>query len=168
MRHAPCGHIVPLAGVVHDGGGCVPRPMAEGDVCYGAGSLPEVAGPRSKQPSDADRQGELLLRGEPVDPHAQVLARRLFCVVAGAAGVAFQAWVVQMPLPPGGGGPRWWASRLAGGFGARPHARPASLGAALVRGLVRCSARGRVPITRSGSMLSVPQGGVIALEVCLA
>ena len=68
----------------------------------------------------------------------------------------------------GRGGPRLWTGRLASGVGARFHARPASWGAALVRGLVRCSARSPVPVTCGGSMLSVPQGGVIALEVCLA
>ena len=68
MRHEPGGHIVPLAGVVHGGGGRVPRPMAEGDVCRGAGSLREVAGPQSKQLPDADCQGKLLLCSEPVDP----------------------------------------------------------------------------------------------------
>ena len=68
MRHEPGGHIVPLAGVVHGGGGRVPRPMAKGDVCHGAGSLREVAGPRSKQPSDADLGGELLPYGMPGDP----------------------------------------------------------------------------------------------------
>ena len=159
---------MPLAGLVHGGGGRVPRPMAQADVCHGAGSLPEVAGPRSKQQSDADRQGELLPCGEPVDPHAQVSGRRLFRVVAWVAGVAFQACVVQMPPPPGGDGPRWLAGRLASGFCARLHARPASWGAALVWGLVRCSARGRGPVIRGGCMLNVPQGGVIALGVCLA
>ena len=68
MRHEPGGHIVPLAGLVHGGRGRVPRPMPDWDVCHGAGSLREAAGPRSKQPSDADCQGELLLCGEPVDP----------------------------------------------------------------------------------------------------
>ena len=77
-------------------GGRVPRPIAEGDVCHGSGPLPEVVGPRSKQPSDADRQGELLPCYEPVDPHAQVLGRRVFRVIAGVARVAFQACVVQM------------------------------------------------------------------------
>ena len=156
MHHEVGGHIVPLAGVVYGGGGHVPRPMAEGDVCPGAGSLPEVVRPRSKQPSDADRQDELLLCGEPVDPHAQVLGRRLFRVVAGAAGVTFQAGVVQMPPPPGRGGPWWWAGRLACGVGARLHARPASWGAALAWGLVCRSACGRGPVTRGGSMFSVP------------
>ena len=168
MRHEPGRHIVPLAGGIHGGGWRVPRPMAEGDICHGEGSLPEVAGPGSKQPSDADCQGKLLLYGEPVDPHAQVLGRRLFRVVTRVAGVAFQACVVQMPPPPGQGSPPWWAGRLASGVGARFHARPASWGTALVRGLVCCSARGRGPVTRGGSMLSVPQGDVVALEVCLA
>ena len=69
MRHEPGGHVVPLAGVVHGGGGCMRfRPIAEGDVCHGAGSLLEVAGLRSKQPSDADREGEPLPCGDPVDP----------------------------------------------------------------------------------------------------
>ena len=129
---------------------------------------PDVAGPRSKQPSDADRQGKLLPCGEPVDPHAQVLGRRLFRMVAGVAGVAFQPCVVHMPPPQGRGRPRWLASRLASGVGARLHARPASWGAALVWGLVRCPARGRGPVIQGGSMLSLPQGGVIMLEVCLA
>ena len=40
MRHELGGHIVPLAGEVHGGGGRGPRPMAKGDVCHGAGSLP--------------------------------------------------------------------------------------------------------------------------------
>ena len=167
MRNEPGGYIVPLAGVVHGGVGRVPRLMAEGDVCHGAGSLSKVAGPQSKQPSDADRHGELLPCAEPVDPHAQVLGRRLLPVVAGLAGVALQACVVQMPPPPGRGGPRWLAGRLASGVGARLYARPASWGAALIWGLLRCSARGRGPIIRGGSMLSLPQGGVIALEVCL-
>ena len=68
MRHEPGGHIVPLAGVVHGGGGRMPRQMAKGDVRHGADSLREVAGRRSKQPSDADRQGELLPCGKPGDP----------------------------------------------------------------------------------------------------
>ena len=168
MRNEPAGQKVPLAGVVHGGGGRVPRPMAESDVCHGAGSLPEVAGPQSKQPSDADRQGELLSCGEPVDHRAEVLGRRLFRVVAGVAGVAFQACVVQMFSPPGRGISRWLAGRLASDVGARLHSRPASWGAALVRGLVRCPACGRGPVICGGSMLSLPHGGVIALEVCLA
>ena len=68
MRHEPGGHIVPLAGVVHGGRRRVPRPMAKGDVCHGAGFLREVAGPQSKQPSDADCQGDLLPCGKPGDP----------------------------------------------------------------------------------------------------
>ena len=72
------------------------------------------------------------------------------------------------PRPQGRGGPRRWAVRLASGVSARSHARPTSLGAALIRGLVRCSACGRVPVTCSGSMPGVAQVGVIALEVCLA
>ena len=68
MRHQLGGHIVPLAKVVHGGGGRVPRPMAKGDVCHGAGSLREVAGPRSKQASDADCQGKLLPCDKPEDP----------------------------------------------------------------------------------------------------
>ena len=83
--------------------------MAKCDVCHGAGSLREVAGPQTKQPSYADCQGELLTCGKPGDPEAQVLGRRLFCLFAGAVGVALQACVVQVP-PPGeqavpGGGP---------------------------------------------------------------
>ena len=69
MRHEPRGNVVPLVGVVHGGAGCVRfRPMAEGDVRHGAGSNLEVAGLRSKQPSDADRQGQPLPSGDPVDP----------------------------------------------------------------------------------------------------
>ena len=69
MRHEPGGHVLPLARVVHGGGARVWfRPMAESDVRHGAGSLPEVAGLRSKQPSDADHQGEPLPCGDPVDP----------------------------------------------------------------------------------------------------
>ena len=83
MRHEPGGHIVPLAGVVRGGGGRVPRPMAKGDVCHGAGSIREVAGPRGKQPLDADCQGELLLCGKPEDPEARVSGRRLFRLFAG-------------------------------------------------------------------------------------
>ena len=45
------------------------------------------------------------------------------------------------------------------------HARATSWGAALVRGSVRCSARSRMPFTRSSNL---PEGGVIALKVCLA
>ena len=69
------------------------------------------------QPSDADRQGESLPCGEPVDPEVQVWGRCLFCVGAGVAGVAFRAPVVRMPPPPGRDGPRWLVSRLASGFG---------------------------------------------------
>ena len=61
MRHEQGGYIVPLAGVVHGGGGRVPRLMSKGDVR-------EVAGPQSEQPSDADCQGELLPCGKPGDP----------------------------------------------------------------------------------------------------
>ena len=68
MRHEPGGHMVPLAGVVHGGGGRVPRPMAKDDVCNGAGFVREVAGPRSKQPSGADCQGKLLPCDKPGDP----------------------------------------------------------------------------------------------------
>ena len=152
--------------VVHGGGGRLPRPMVEGDVCRDAGSLLEVAGPRSKQPSDADRQGELLPCGEPVDPYAQVLGRRLFRVGAAVVGVAFRSRVVQMSPHPGRAGPRWLAGRLASGVGARLHTPPATVGAALVQGLICCPARGRGPVIRGGSMLSFPQGVVNALEVC--
>ena len=165
MRHEPGGHIVPLAGVVHGGGGRVPRPMAKCDVCHGAGSLREVAGPRSKQPFYADCQGELLLCGKPGDLEAQVLGRRLFRLFAGAVGVAFQACVVKVPPPQGRGGPRRRADRLASGVGGRFHACTLSWGAAPVPGPVRCAARGRLFLTRSGNS---PQGGVIALEVCLS
>ena len=165
MRHEPGDHIVPLAGVIHGGGGRVPRLMAKGDVCHGAGSLREVAGPRGKQPSDADCRGELLPCGKPGDLEAQVSGRRLFRLFAGAVGIALQACVVQVSPPPGRGGPRRPAGMLAGGVGGRFHARPLSWGATLVRGPVRRAARGRMPLNRSGNL---PQGGVIALEVCLA
>ena len=165
MRHEPGGHIVPLAGVVHGGGGRVPRPMAKRDVRHGAGSLCEVAGPRRKHPSYADSQGELLPCDKPGNPEAQVLGRRLLRLFAGVAGVALQACLVQMPPPPGRGGPRRWADRLASGVGGRFHARTLSWGAALVRGPVRRAARGRLPLTLSGTL---PEGGVIALEVCLS
>ena len=68
MRHEPGGHIVPLAGVVQGGGGREPRQMAKGDVCHGAGALGELAGPRSKQASEPDCQGEMLPCGKPGDP----------------------------------------------------------------------------------------------------
>ena len=165
MRHEPAGHIVPLAGPVHGGRGRVPRPMAKSDVCHGARSLSEVAGARSKQPSYADCQGELFPCGKPGNPEAQVLGRRLFRLFAGVGGVALQACVIQVPLPPGRGGPRQRADRLVSGVGGRFHARTLSWGAALVRGLVRRAARGRLPLTRSGNL---PQGGVIALEACLS
>ena len=162
MRHELGGHIVPLAGVVHGGGGRVPRPMAKCDICHGAGSLREVAGPRSKQLSYADCQGELLPCGKPGDPEAQVSDRRLFRLFAVAVGVALKACVVQVPLPPGRGCPRRRADRLASGVAGRLHALTLSWGAALVRGPVRRAARGRMPLTRSSNL---PQGGVIALEV---
>ena len=165
MRHEPGDHIVPLARVVHGGGGRVPRPMAKGDVCHGAGSLREVAGPRGNQPSDADCQGELLPCGKPGDPEAQVSGRRLFRLFAGAVGVALQACIVQVYPPPGRGGPRRLSGRLASGVGGRFHAHTLSSNAALVHGLVRGAARGRMPLTRSGNL---PQGGVIAVELCLA
>ena len=165
MRHEPGGHIVPLAGVVHGGGGRVPRPMGKRDVCHGAGSLREVAGPRRKQPSYADCQGQLLRCGKPGDPEAQVLGRRLLRLFAGVAGVALEACVVQVPPPPGRGGPRRRVDRLASGVGGRFHARTLSWGAALVRGPVCRAASGRLFLTRSGNL---PQGGVIALEVCLS
>ena len=86
---------MPLAGLVHVGGGCVRfRFMADGNFRYGAGYLLEVAGLQDKQPSDADRRGEPLPCGDPVDSQVQVLGRRLFCVGAGEAGVAFRARVV--------------------------------------------------------------------------
>ena len=165
MRHEPGGHIVPLAGLVHGGGGRVPRPMAKRDVRHGAGSLRQVAGPRRKQPSYADCPGELLPRDKPGDPEAQVLGRRLLRLFAGVAGVALQACLVQVPAPPARGGLRWRADRLASGVGGCFHARTPSWGAALVRGPVRRAARGHLPLTRSGNLL---QGGVIALEVCLS
>ena len=44
MHHEPDCHVVPLAGVVHGGGGCVQiRQMAEGNVRHGAGSFLQVA-----------------------------------------------------------------------------------------------------------------------------
>ena len=155
MRHEPIGHIVPLAGVFHGGGGRLPRLMAEGDVCHGADPLPEVSGPRSKQPSDADRQGKQLLRGEPVDAHAQVLGRRLFCVVAGAAGVAFQACVVQMRPPPG------WKVSGGGLVGLLPVLVPASRRAPLP-GAPRLSG------VRSAALLAVacPSFVAVACSVC--
>ena len=81
------------------------------------------------------------------------------------AGVALQACVVQVPPPPGRGGPRRRAKLLASGVGGRFHARALSWGAALVRGPVRRAARGRLPLTRSGNL---PQNALIALEVCLS
>ena len=83
IRHEPGGHIVPSAGVVHGGGGRVPRPMAKRDVRHGAGSLCEVAGPRRKHPSYADSQGELLPCDKPRDPEAQFSGRRLLRLFAG-------------------------------------------------------------------------------------
>ena len=143
MRHEPSGHIVPLAGVVHGGGGRVPRPMAKCDVCHGADSL----------------------CGKPGDPEAQVLGRRLFRLFAGAVGVALQACAVQVPPPPGRGSPRQQVEGLASGVGCRFHARTLSWVAALVHGPVHRAARGRLPLTRSGNL---PEGAVIALEVCLS
>ena len=151
--------------MVHGAGGRVPRPMAKCDVCHGAGSLREVAGPQGKQPSHADCQVELLPCGKPGDPEAKVSGRRLFRLFAGVVGVALRACVVQVPPPQGRGGPRRRADRLASGVGGRFLARTLSRGAALVRGPVRCATRGRMPFTRSGNM---PEGGVIALEVCLS
>ena len=95
-------------------------------------------------------------------------AAACFALSLGKLASPYKRAYSRCPRPQGRGGRRWWAGRLASGVGARFHARPASWGAAVVRGLVCCSARGRVPVTRSGSMLSVPQSGVIALEVCLA
>ena len=70
MRLEPGGHIAPLTGVVHGGGGRVPCPMTKRDVCHGACSLREVAGPRRKYPSYADRQFKLLPCDKPGDPEA--------------------------------------------------------------------------------------------------
>ena len=43
MRHELAGHVVPLAGVVHGGGGCIWFcPRAEGDIRHIAGSILEV------------------------------------------------------------------------------------------------------------------------------
>ena len=89
----------------------------------------------------------------------------MFSLVAGAAGVALQACVVQVSPPPGRGGPRRRGGRLASGAGGRFNARATSWGAALVCLPVCCSARGRMPSTRSGNL---PQGGIVALEVFLA
>ena len=163
MRHEPGRHIVPLAGVVHGGGELVPRPMAKRDVCHGACSLREVAGRRRKHPSYADYQVELLPCGKPGDPEAQVLGRLLLCLFAGVAGVALQACVVQVPPPPGRGGPRRRADRLTSGVSGRFQVRALSWGVALARSPVRHAARGCLPLARSGNL---PQGGVIALEVC--
>ena len=91
----------------------------------------------------------------------------MFRFDAGAAGVALQACVVQVSPPSGRGGPERWTGRLASGVSACFHARATSWGAALIRGLVRCSAPDRMPFTRSGNVPGAPQGGVIALEVCL-
>ena len=165
MRHEPGGHIAPLAGVVHGGGGRVPCPMAKRDVCHGACSLREVAGPRRKHPSYADCQFELLPCGKPGDPEAQVLGRFLLRLFAGVAGVALQACVVQVPPPPGRGGPRRRGNRLTRGVGGRFHARALTRGVALARSPVRRAARGRLPLARSGNL---PQGGVVALEVRLS
>ena len=124
---------------------------------------------RSKQPSDADSQGELIPYGDPVDPQVQVLGRLLFHVGVGAAGVPFRASVVKMPPPPGWGGPQWLISRLVSGVGARLHTRSAPLGAVPGRFNVWSAAALVVlPVTRGGPVFSSrPQNGVIALEVCL-
>ena len=62
--------------------------------------------------------------------------------------------------------------QVASGVGARLHTRSAPLGAVpgrFFRGLVRCSACSRAPVIRGGGVFSPrPQGGVIAMEVCLA
>ena len=77
-----------------------------------------------------------------------------------------------MPPPPRWGGHRSLVGRLVSGVGARFNMCSAPLGAVpglFVWGLVRCPACGRVPVIRGGSVFSLhPQGGVIALEVCLA
>ena len=93
------------------------------------------------------------------------MGRRVLCLFAGVPGVALQACLVQVPPPPGRGGPRRWADRFASGVGGRFHACALSWGAALVRGPVRRPARGRLPLTLCGNL---PQGGVITLEVCLS
>ena len=153
MRHEPAGQIVPFAGVVHGGGGRVPHPMAKPDVCHGAGSLREVAGPRRKQPSYADCQGEPLARGKPGDPEAQALGCRLLRLFAGVAVVAFQACVVQVPPPPGRGGPRRRADRFASGIGGRFHSLEHSLGLVhLVLLLVHPLTHSGVGILRIGSV----------------
>ena len=165
MRHEPGGHIVPLAGVVHGGSGRVRRPMAKGDVCHGAGPLHEVAGPRGRQPSDSDCQGELPPCSKPGNPEAQVSGRRLFRLFTRAVGVALRACVVQVPPPPGRGSPRQRADRLASGVGGPFQTRTLFWGAALLRGPVRRAARGRMPLTCSGNL---PQGGRNALQVCVS
>ena len=77
-----------------------------------------------------------------------------------------------MRPPPGWGGPRWLVGRLASGVGARFNMHSAPLGAVpgwFVRALVRCPTCGRVPVIRGGGVFNLrPQGGVIALQVCLA
>ena len=159
MRHEPGGHVVPLVGLVHGGGGCVRFcPMAEGDIRHGARSLLEVAGLQSKLPSHADRQGEPLPCGDPVDPQVQVFGRRLFRVGPGAVGVAFRGRVVYMPPPPRWGGPRWLVVRLASGVGDGLYMRSAPLGAVpgrCVRGLVRPPACSHVPVIRGSGVFSV-------------
>ena len=77
-----------------------------------------------------------------------------------------------MPPPPGWGGRRRLVGRLASGVDAHLHTRSAALGAVpgrFIQGLVRCPACGRVRVIRGASLFSFhPQGGGIALEVCLA
>ena len=124
-----------------------------------------------KQPSDADSQGKPLPCGDLGDPQVED-GCRLLRVGVRAPGGAFRARVVQTPPPPGWGGPRWLFSRLASGVSACHHTRSALLGAVpgrFVRDLVCCPACDRVPVICGGAVFSPrPQGGVIALEVCLA
>ena len=93
------------------------------------------------------------------------MGRFLLCLFAGVAGVTLQACIVQVSLPPGGGGPRQWGDRLTRGVGGRFHARALTWGVALVCSPVRRAARGRLPLARSGNL---PKGGVVALEVRLS
>ena len=76
-----------------------------------------------------------------------------------------------MPPPTGWSGPRWLFRRLAKGVGARHHTGSAPLGAVpgrFAQGLVCCPACGSMPVIRGGGVFSSrPQGGVIALELCL-
>ena len=94
-----------------------------------------------------------------------MLGRFLLCLFAGVARITLQACIVQVSPPPGRGGPRRWGDKLTRGVGGRFHARALTWGVALNRSPVRRAARGRLPLARSGNL---PQGGVVALEVCLS